>query len=266
MNVKSTSTDIKSKEFFDNVIDDYLARAEGLDYNCSSLIFKRRTEIVKDFLVGNKHRSNLIDFGMGPGLLADFCVDYGYNYLGIDISSQMIQKAKEKNILNAKFIVGNTGLLKKYNDSVDVFLAIGLIDYLDKPVEELSVFADCLKKDGYLIISFRNNYSLPRILRDLFKYLYQEILTINFIRPNKAFFSNVNEHSFDFSTQLLPILRSLRFNSFRTRYFNCSPFFFNFPIKPRIWHRWYKLDSQLSNNLMRFFCSGCVVLANKVSK
>ena len=171
MNVKSISTDIKSKEFFDNAIDDYLARAEGLDYNFSSLIFKRRTDIVKDFLVGIKHRSNIIDFGMGPGLLADFCIDCGYSYLGIDISPKMVQKAKEKNILNAKFIVGNTGLLKKYNDSVDVFLAIGLIDYLDKPEEELSVFADCLKKDGYLIISFRNNYSLPRILRDLFKFL-----------------------------------------------------------------------------------------------
>ena len=266
MNVKSTSADIKSKEFFDNAIDDYLARAEGSDYSFSSLILKRRTDIVKDFLVGIKHRSNLIDFGMGPGLLADFCIDYGYTYLGIDISPKMVQKAKEKNILNAKFIVGNTGLLKKYNDTVDVFLAIGLIDYLDKPVEELSVFADCLKKDGYLIISFRNNYSLPRILRDLFKYLYQEILTINFIRPNKAFFSNVNEHSFDFSTQLLPVLRSLGFNSFTTKYFNCSPFFFNFPIKPRIWHKWYQLDSKLSGNLTRYFCSGFVVLANKVPK
>ena len=131
---------------------------------------------------------------------------------------------------------------------MDYVLAIGLIDYVEEPLRVIQLLTNCLNKNGHLIISFRNRYSLPRFFRDTIKFIWNKILKRKVTKSNKAFFASVHEHSFDFSTQLLPILKSLEFNSFTTKYFNCSPFFFNFPIHSKIWNKWYRLDSHLSNH------------------
>ena len=257
---------LKSKEYFDHTAFVYHQRSDGLIYDFSSLIFQRRNNIVKKFLPSVENKEKILDFGMGPGVFAKYCMENGYYYLGIDISPKMVERAKLLKLENAKFRVGDVDSLTKYKGEMDYALAIGLIDYVEDPIKVIKLLNNCLKEDGHLIISFRNRYSFPRFFRDTIKLIWKKILKNKVTKSNKAFFSNVNEHSFDFSTQLLPILRSVGFNSFTIKYFNCSPFFFNFPIKPSIWHKWYKLDSQLSREWMRFLCSGFVVLANKVSQ
>ena len=257
---------LQSKKYFEHTAFVYHQRSHGLIYDFSSLIFQRRNDIVKKYLAKDIEKKIILDFGMGSGVFAEHCTENGYYYLGIDISPKMVELAQSLNLKNAEFKVGDIDSLIKYQGEMDYALAIGLIDYVEDPIKVIKLLKNCLKEDGHLIISFRNRYSLPRFFRDTIKLIWKKILKNKITKSNKAFFSNVNEHSFDFSTQLLPVLRSLGFNSFTTKYFNCSPFFFNFPIKSRIWHKWYKLDSKLSGNLTRFFCSGCVVLANKVPK
>jgi len=262
----SYESHLQSKKYFDNTASVYHQRSDGIVFDFSSLIFQRRNNIVKTFLPLAGKKEIILDFGMGPGVFAEYCTENGYSYLGIDISTKMVERAKSLKLENTEFRVGDVDSLIKYQGEMNYVLAVGLIDYVEDPIKVIKLLKNCLKEDGHLIISFRNRYSLPRIFRDTIKLIWKKILKNEVTKSNKAFFSNVNEHSFDFSTQLLPILRSVGFNSFTIKYFNCSPFFFNFPIKPSIWHKWYKLDSQLSREWMRFLCSGFVVLANKVSQ
>ena len=221
---------------------------------------------MKKFLPSVENKEKILDFGMGPGVFAKYCAENGFSYLGIDISPKMVELAQSLKLENAKFRVGDIESLIMYQREMDYVLAIGLIDYVDDPIKVIKMLTNCLKKDGHLIISFRNHYSLPRFSRDTIKLIWKKLLKNKVSKSNKAFYTNVHEHSFDFLTQLYPLLIELGFNEFQTEYFNCSPFFFNFPIKPRIWHKWYQLDSKLSGNLTRYFCSGFVVLANKVPK
>ena len=128
-----------------------------------------------------------------------------------------------------------------------------------------------MKKIGLIYTSYNIHHEIENQLSSYNNLSRKNIATKKIVKnkvtnANKAFFADVHEHSFDFSTQLLPVLRSLGFNSFTTKYFNCSPFFFNFPIKPRIWHKWYKLDSHLANHYTRYLCSGGVVFASRLSQ
>ena len=103
---------------------------------------------------------------MGPGVFCKFCTQKGLFYLGLDISSKMVEEAKALELNNTKFEVGDIEALSKYTLSMDAVLAIGLIDYLEYPEHGIKSLADCVKSNGYLILSFRNRYSLPRYLRD----------------------------------------------------------------------------------------------------
>ena len=256
----------QSKKYFDNTASVYHQRSDGLVYDFSSLIFQRRNIIVKMFLPLAGKKEIILDFGMGPGVFAKHCIENGYSYLGIDISTEMVERAQSLNLENAEFIVGDIDSLNKYQGEMDYVLAIGLIDYVEQPLEVIQLLTNCLNKNGHLIISFRNRFSLPRYFRDTIKLIWNKILKRKVTKSSKAFFASVHEHSFDFSTQLLPILKSLGFNSFTTKYFNCSPFFFNFPIHSKVWDKWYRLDSHLSNYYTRYLCSGGVVFASKLSK
>ena len=221
---------------------------------------------MKKFLPSVDNEEKILDFGMGPGVFAKICDENGFSYLGIDISPKMVELAQSLKLGNAKFRVGDIQSLTKYQREMDYVLAIGLIDYVENPIKVIKLLTNCLKEDGHLIISFRNRYSLPRFSRDTIKFIWKKILKNQVSKSNKAFYASVHEHSFDFSTQLLPILKSLGFNSFKTKYFNCSPFFFNFPIHSKIWDKWYRLDSYLSSHYMRYLCSGGVVVASRLSQ
>ena len=257
---------IASKKYFEHTAFVYHQRSHGLINDFSSLIFQRRNDIVKKYLARDIEKKIILDFGMGPGVFAEYCTENSYYYLGIDISPKMVELAQSLNLKNAEFKVGDIDSLIKYQGEMDYALAIGLIDYVEDPIKVIKLLTNCIKKDGHLIISFRNRYSFPRFFRDTIKLIWNKILKRKVTKSNKAFFASVHEHSFDFSTQLLPILKSFGFNSFTTKYFNCSPFFFNFPIHSKIWNKWYRLDSHLSNDYTRYLCSGGVVFASKLSQ
>ena len=96
----------------------------------------------------------ILDFGMGPGVFAKQCTENGYFYLGIDISTKMVERAQALKLESAKFRVGDVDALKKYHGEMDYVLAIGLIDYLEEPLRVIQSLTNCLNKNGHLIISF----------------------------------------------------------------------------------------------------------------
>jgi SAM-dependent methyltransferase len=251
----------KAKELFDAIAVDYQERAEARVYGFSSLIFQRRIRIVEKFLHRVPQNGRVLDFGMGPAVFAQFCEKKGLSYLGIDISPMMVERAKALNLRTSEFIVGDLDSLSGFCKSMDAVLAVGIIDYLEDPERGIELLAQCVKPGGYLILSFRNRFSLPRLLRDSVKALWRVLPKV---QSDKAFFASVCERSFDFSLQLRPELIQLGFDEFEVDYFNCSPFFFNFPITPWVLQKWYGLDSRVASQHIHLMCSGGVLIAKRI--
>mgnify|MGYP001354628897 CR=1 FL=1 len=262
----SYESHLESKKYFDDTATIYNQRSVGLVYDFSSLIFKRRNEIVKKFISPSEGRQTILDYGMGPGVFAKHFTENGFSFIGIDISTKMVKMAQALKLENAIFEVGDVDSLNDYEGKIDYVVAIGLIDYVEEPMKVIRLLSGCVNEDGNLIISFRNRYSLPRILRDIVKWISGRVLKNKFKNSEKVFFTSQHEHSFDFTTQILPVLKGLGFNSFKVKYFNCSPIFFNFSIKPWIWYKWFKIDLKMSTSLTKIFCSGFVVSASKEVK
>ena len=255
----------KARELFDATSKSYHLRSKGKVSSFSSLIFLRRNKIVNKFIKSiSSKNGEALDFGMGPAVFCKACIERGFSYLGIDISSKMVDEAKAKKIKNAIFEVGDIDILHKYANSMDLVLAIGLIDYLEHPKEGINILAKCVTKDGYLILSFRNRYSLPTYLRDFTRKVRNFFNNTHGGGLKKAFFSDVNEHSFDYSLHLKPTLKMLGFQNIEVEYFNCSPFFFDFPIIPWLYNKWYKLDLILAKKYNKIFCSGGVLICRKI--
>ena len=262
----SHESHLQSKEYFDDTASVYHKRSDGLVYDFSSLIFKRRNVIVHSFLPPSYKKEIILDFGMGPGVFAKYSTENGFSYIGIDISPKMVERARALKLENAKFEVGDIESLNSYIAQVDYVLAIGLIDYVEEPLEVITLLANCIKNDGHIVLSFRNRYSFPRLARDTIKLLWNRIFSNKVPDSKKVFFTTQHEHSFDFSTQILPALKELGFKNYKVKYFNCSPIFFNFSIKPWIWNIRYKIDSKIAGRLTKYFCSGFVVCATKERK
>ena len=255
----------KAKTLFDNVVESYQQRTDSDVYNFASLIFQRRIAIVKKYLQHLPSNGKILDFGMGPAVFAKFCVDHGLNYLGIDISPKMVERARNLKLKHTEFLTGDLDTLSNYQGQMDGVLAIGLIDYLDSPDHGLALLGDCVKSGGYLIVSFRNRHSLPRILRDFSKKAWNFVRGSKFDLSKKAFTAGVHEHAFDFNQFLCPMLKRHGFGDFIVDYFNCGPFFFNFPMIRSVWNAWYAWDAFIAGTRSRYLCSGGVMMAQRIS-
>ena len=197
---------------------------------------------------------------MGPAVFAQRCVDRRLDYVGIDISPVMVQRAQALGLNGVQYLVGDLHTLAEYEGQMDGVLAIGLLDYLEDPLEGIEALSRCVRPGGVMIVSFRNRHSLPRLLRDVARTL---------LRPwrgqsnRRAFFGLVHERSFDVSSELIPALQRIGYERFDTSYFNCSPFFFDFPMPRWLWRRWRLWDAAVASQSTRYLCSGAVLVAQK---
>ena len=258
-----TDSHARARRLFDRTAENYQQRSERKRRNFSSLLFQRRIEIVDGFLGRLDAPALVLDYGMGPAVFGPACAHRGLRYLGIDISPEMVERASALNLPNTEYRVGDLDVLDSYRGAADAALAIGLLDYLEDPDAGLDRLAACVRPGGSLIVSFRNRNSVPRLLRDGAKAM---------LRPfrgeqrTRALLTHVHEKSFDPVTQLVPALAQLGFTRFETAYFNCSPFFFSFPLPRWLWTAWSKWDAAVASERTRWLCSGGVLAARKAGE
>ncbi len=250
----------QARRLFDETAADYQVRSQAKVHRFSSLIFQRRIEIVARMLRRLSPSGDILDFGMGPAVFGRLSVDLGWRYVGVDVSPEMVRHARALALPKAEFHVGDLDFLEDRKERFAAALSIGLVDYLETPEQGIGKLADSVKPGGWLILSFRNRWSLPRILRDAAKYCLRRFRLKS---DRRAFFSPVHEHSFDFRSQLYPLLDRSGFDEFEVRYFNCSPFFFDFPMPGALWRLWRSVDAVLCALPLRAMCSGGVMCARR---
>jgi SAM-dependent methyltransferase len=252
-----------AREYFDRTADDYSQRAEARAFDLSSLIFTRRRETVLELLDESGGRGTLLDFGMGPGVFAPDVTARGFDFIGVDISREMVERAESLGLPRTTYVVGDLDALERFNESVDVVMAIGLIDYLEDPVDGLRRLSDCLRPGGVLIISFRNRSALNTLLRGVAKAVWRRFFGRSRWRAESAFVAPVHEKPF--SPGLLePPLRDLGLGDFVVRYHSVNPLlFFNVPLTRKLWSAWLRVDRAVSLRAPRVLCDAGVLRARK---
>lgn len=105
--------------------------------------FHKRLRETVDYL-GNLKGKKILDLGCGPGFYLKECLSRGASQVtGLDLSGKMIENARS--LIGMEWSVKNRWtLLRKrlpsyeFEDSYDVVLAIGVLEYLALPVDYLS--------------------------------------------------------------------------------------------------------------------------------
>ena len=141
-----------AREFFDKIAENYSARSKTAVHNVSSLSFSRRQDIVTRLMLMTPKSGTVLDYGMGPAVFGPPAVQNGLRYIGVDISPKMVELARQMNLPNSEFHVGDLNLLDRFVTSADTMLMIGLIDYLEQPEIGLRKLARCVKPGGRLIL------------------------------------------------------------------------------------------------------------------
>ena len=106
-------------------------------------------EILKD-----KEFDTLLDAGCGPApliaLLSGMYPDK--HFTGIDLTPAMIDKAKEKNLPNADFVVGDCENLPFEDNSFDVIVCCESFHHYPNPQDFFNSVQRCLKPGGILFL------------------------------------------------------------------------------------------------------------------
>lgn len=144
---------------------DYLIKKTKNDYNTIALDFANtRQNFWTDslFLLEYiKKNEKLLDLGCGNGRLYKMLKKLSIDYIGIDISEELIKKAKENNP-EVNFIVGSALDLPFKNEIFDKVISIAVLHHIPSYKLRIKFMEEgyrVLKKDGCMILTVWNLWS-----------------------------------------------------------------------------------------------------------
>ncbi len=154
---------------YDHLYDD----TDSLDVYPSGLVRLQRT---MELVARHKSGGQALDLGCGTGPVAVALAKRGFDVYGVDIAENMVERARERAAQalgdaasKTRFEAGDVESLDLEPASLDVVVALGLLEYLpdDRPL--LKRIAPALKPDGVFVVAFRNRLFNLFSLNDLTK-------------------------------------------------------------------------------------------------
>ena len=126
---------------------------EKAGYNGNILIKKAYEQVSK-----YQNRIDILDLGCGTGTLASFLRPYARKLNGVDISPEMIVRAKENRLYDNIFTEDIEYHLKYNSTNYDVVIAAAVIFHFSKLDTIFALITKRLRKDGLFIFSvFEDN-------------------------------------------------------------------------------------------------------------
>ena len=158
------------KEYVKNLFDDYAQKFND------SLVEKLQYKlpfIIKEFIYkSNNSKSNfkkVIDLGCGTGLAGPDLRQISDNLTGIDLSSNMIDKARELNIYDNLIVGDIVEQLELLEEKYDLFVALDVFIYIGEPTNFFNVIKKRCNKNSLFIFSIEiqedEGYSLLKSSR-----------------------------------------------------------------------------------------------------
>lgn len=143
-----TKQDFKelSRDFFNTKASVYdLEELEMYSENSCKVIF--------DF-VKNKNYKSLLDIGCGTGYLIQILTkEKKADYVGLDLSVEMVKEAKKKNIKKAEFIEGSADNLPFSKKSFDIVTCSESFHHYPDENKAMREAYRVLKKGGYYVVA-----------------------------------------------------------------------------------------------------------------
>lgn len=189
-----------SKKLLEKIQNDYNFIAEEFDQTRQN-----NWEEFELFLEYIKNGDNLADLGCGNGRLYAFIKQHRkINYTGIDISKNLIEKAKKAHP-EVQFMLGDLLSLPLGNENFDTVTAIASLHHIPsnklrkKALQEMHRI---LKKDGILILTNWNLFQ-PKYKKYIWKSRFRSILTLGKYNSRDTFIpwrkSGINRYYYAFT-------------------------------------------------------------------
>lgn len=148
------------------VSGDYYERAHKSRHKSQGFFYETREDYLIEFM-GLKGNEKIIDIGCGSGTFSRaLAKKYPKAQItGVDISEHAInfarrKNAKEANIGNLDFISASISAIPVKNGSFDVAIVSHLIEHVENPENDLKEVNRILKRNGVLILTTPNYFSL----------------------------------------------------------------------------------------------------------
>jgi ubiquinone/menaquinone biosynthesis C-methylase UbiE len=126
--------------------EEYFAELERKPFDC---------EVLDEFAAAVRDKGEVCEIGCGPGQIARYLKDHGFNIRGIDLSSQMVSAASRLNP-DISFAQGDMLALDLSDDQFAGIVSFYTIIHLrrDQIVAALREMRRVLQPDGRLLLSF----------------------------------------------------------------------------------------------------------------
>ena len=163
---QARTADAALRAYFDNMAPNYAAKRQG--ETLDAFFFNCRVRGVLE-LLRDCHAGSVLDVGCGPGVMADALLEQRFRYSGIDISDGMIAEccAKYADRPGAEFAVADAQSLPFNEESFDVVLCLGALEYMPNVDQAMHEMVRVLTRDGTLVFSMLNGNSPCRRLERL---------------------------------------------------------------------------------------------------
>jgi predicted TPR repeat methyltransferase len=158
------------KEYVKNLFDDYAERfddalVEKLQYKLPFVI----KELIIKLNKANFKFKKVIDLGCGTGLAGPDLIKVSDNLTGIDLSENMIKKAKKLDIYDNLIVGDIVEKLELSKEKYDLFVALDVFIYIGDVAPIFSSVKRCCSKNSYFIFSIETlkeeGYSLLKSSR-----------------------------------------------------------------------------------------------------
>lgn len=121
-------------------------------------------------------RAAVLDVGCGPGELILSLIKNGYDAHGIDISTGMVTEAESLLLANGfggqnRIRVGDIEHLDCPDESYDIVIASGVIEYQQTDEPSLREMSRVLRPGGHVILNVTNRYTYLRLLEHPYTWL-----------------------------------------------------------------------------------------------
>ncbi len=140
------------KQIFDDFAEDFDEKLSELNYKAPEYI----AEIWKKY--NKKPVSKILDAGCGTGLLSQHITNYCDQLYGVDLSSEMLELAKTRELYTDLFCEDLIKYLERNKDSFNGIIASDVLCYFGDLEEVFKLSYDSLHSNSYLAFSVEKNH------------------------------------------------------------------------------------------------------------
>jgi predicted TPR repeat methyltransferase len=128
------------------------------DYDQASRTFKHfgsehALALFREHAKASDHSMMILDLGCGTGFTGKHFVKYAHRLVGVDLSSHMIEKAKELNIYDELLVSEISQFCTTSSDIFDLVVSVGVFCYVPDLTSIVAGVARMLRLGGYFVFT-----------------------------------------------------------------------------------------------------------------